>query len=562
IRWPKMMRWGDGSHSWIRPVHSVVSVFDRQALPIRIFGIDSGMSTRGHRILSPGKVEVHSFDDYVQKLGAAHVVVDASERERMMKQRARGLAEQVGGEPATDATIWDQWRYLSEFPGLIRAEFDEALLTLPDEVLVTVMRVHQKQLPVVRGQTLTNSFLAVMDQVDDPEGNIASGNSFVTNARFADARFFYETDRRRTLEDRLPDLAHLQFQEKLGNYRDKTNRIVAISASLAEGSGLNSAREDLLTAARLCKTDLMTEMVKEFTELQGKIGGIYAREEGMAEPVWTAICDHYLPAGAADPLPRSAVGALVSLSDRIDTLAGFFLVGLKPTGSRDPFALRRAAQGAVQILANRADWEIPLNVEQLVDAGLAQYHPDGAALQKARSELLDFLAERVKNLFEGQPFSFAYDEVASAMAVGWMNSLTDLHDRIVALRAVRNAPDFLSLLDSARRIANITAGASPAAFRRDLLQDPAEKRLADLADLAGEQIDELVAGNHYQAALESFSGLAPELEHFFEKVMVVVDDAAVRDNRMALLRQVGTAVRKIADVTKIVVDRSNYTREK
>jgi glycyl-tRNA synthetase beta chain len=556
IRWPKMMRWGTGEHSYIRPVHSVMSILDGAHLPITIFGVESGTSTVGHRTLAPGKIEVESHSDYVSKLEIGRVVINTERRREVMIHRARALANEVDGNPSTDASIWSQWQYLTEYPGLVRAEFIRDYLALPEEVLVTVMRVHQKQLPIRdRSDRLTNHFLAVLDNDSDPDGNAAYGNSFVTNARFADAQFFYETDRRKRLEERLDSLSHLQFQEKLGDYLEKTKRIEKIAAAVCDRIGIDSA--DVGVAARLCKTDLVTEMVKEFTELQGRIGGIYAREEGLAAPVWQAIYDHYQPVSLDDALPRNRDGAIVSLADRIDTVAGFFLIGAKPTGSKDPFGLRRAAQGIVQILLNRDKREIRIGVDTLLDFALEAYGDRGANA-KVREEILSFLAERVRTILEASAWKFQYDEIAAAMESSWATSLTDLVDRIEALKSVRNEPGFLSILDSARRIANITAGQPETTLDPARLENETERRLADIAAAATSQIDEMIAERQYRKALESFAGMAPELETFFNDVMVMVDDIPLRENRMALLRKVGGAVMRIGDVTRIVVDRRDY----
>lgn len=555
LRWPKMMRWGSGAQSYIRPIHSIISMFGTEHLPIEIFGVSSGKATVGHRTLAPEKIIVAGYNDYVTKLELANVVIDATRRLHVMAERARVLSNQAGGTASVDATIWSQWQYLTEYPGVVRAEFRPEFLSLPEEVLVTVMRVHQKQLPIRDSQEkLTNSFLAVLDNEGDPDGNAAYGNAFVTNARFADAKFFYDTDRRTRLEERLPQLAHLQFQEKLGNYQEKTKRIEAIAASVCAHLKIDPA--ETLAAARLCKTDLVTEMVKEFTDLQGQIGGIYAREEGHPPAVWQAIYDHYRPVSLDDPLPRAVPGAVISLADKIDTLAGFFRIGLRPTGSRDPFALRRAAQGIVQILLNRDKRQIRIGVDQLVDFALAA-HADAANLA-ARTELLDFFAERLRTLLEISQYGFAYDEIAAAMESGWAASLTDLVDRIAALHAIRNDPNFLSILDSAKRIANIIQGHEGTHVEPRKLENETERRLDKLADAVGEQIDDMIRECEYQRALESFAAMAPELEKFFKEVMVMVDDPAVRANRMSLLRKIGRAVWKIADVTKIVVDRSEY----
>jgi glycyl-tRNA synthetase beta chain len=557
LRWPKMMRWGKGEFSFIRPVHSIVSMFDGRPAPVTIFGIESGTTTAGHRILAPEPIELKGYNDYVTKLELGRVVIDALRRRQVMAERARVLASQIGGTPAVDVSIWSQWQYLTEYPGVVRAEFLRDFLSLPEEVLVTVMRVHQKQLPIRDEKGgLTNYFLAVLDNDGDPDGNAAYGNSFVTNARFADAKFFYETDRRRTLADRVESLSHLQFQEKLGNYLDKTRRIESITASICNEIGLDG--ETARTAAHLCKADLVTEMVKEFTDLQGKIGGIYAREEGYEEAVWQAIYDHYLPVNNDDALPRSAAGAVVSIADKIDTLAGFFRIGARPTGSKDPFALRRAAQGIVQILLNRDKRQVKIGIDRLIEIAIASHGVDQAAANALKDELLLFLAERVRTILEASAWGFAYDEIAAAMEAGWASSLSDLVDRTVALKQIRNEANFLSVLDSAKRIANITAGHERSAVNPGRLQEPAEKRLNELASLVSEQIDEMVADRQYRSALESFAGMAPELESFFNEVMVMVDDPELRTNRIALLHKVGGVAMKIADVTKIVVDRRDY----
>jgi glycyl-tRNA synthetase beta chain len=556
LRWPKMMRWGKGEHSYIRPIHSVVSVLDGAHLPITIFDIPSGTTTRGHRTLAPQPIEVLSYNDYVTHLELARVVIDADRRRHVMAERARVLGQQAGGTPSVDASIWSQWQYLTEYPGVVRAEFGREYLSLPDEVLVTVMRVHQKQLPIrtADGQ-LTNSFLAVLDNDADPDGNAAYGNSFVTNARFADAKFFYETDRRVPLVSRVQRLSSLQFHEKLGSYGEKAQRIRNAAIRICDEIPQFTEATATKIAANLCKADLTTELVKEFSELQGKIGGIYARDEGEPEEVWQAIYDHYLPVNVDDPLPRSVAGAIVSLADRFDTLVGFFQIGAKPTGSKDPYALRRAAQGAVQILLNRHKGSVKIGIDKLIDIALAAHGQPG----QPKDDLLAFFAERVRTILEASAWGFAYDEIAAAMEAGWASSLTDLVDRISALKAMRNEPNFLSILDSAKRIANITSGQESAArVDPSKLENDTERRLAEIVPLMNDQIDEMIGERNYKLALETFAAMAPELETFFDEVMVMVEDEGVRRNRMALLRTVGNAVMKIADVTKIVVDRREY----
>jgi glycyl-tRNA synthetase beta chain len=296
-------------------------------------------------------------------------------------------------------------------------------------------------------------------------------------------------------------------------------------------------------------------MVKEFTELQGQIGGIYAREEGQPDDVWQAVYDHYLPVNIDDALPRTLSGAYVSLADKIDTLSGFFSAGAKPTGSKDPFGLRRAAQGIVQILLNRDKRQVRTGIEHLIDLGIAAY---GDRAANVKADLFAFFAERVRTLLEASQYGFAYDEIAAAMEAGWATSLTDLVDRINAVKTMRDQANFLSILDSAKRIANITAGHDATRVDTARLETESERRLNELATVVSAQIEEMIGERDYKRALESFAGMAPELERFFDEVMVMVDDEAVRKNRMSLLRKAGNAVMKIADVTKIVVDRRDY----
>src|SRR5260221_2394294 len=513
--------------------------------------------TVGHRTLARDSFKAgKTYNDYVTNLELARVVADPVRRRHVMAERARVLAHEVRGEAAVDASIWAQWQYLTEYPGVVRAEFRPEYLELPEEVLVTVMRVHQKQLPIRDASgKLTSFFLAVLDNEADPDGNAAYGNSFVTNARFADAKFFYDVDRKTPLADRFEQLAHLQFHAELGNYAEKTRRIEQIAAAICAEIGADSGEAS--QAAHLCKTDLVTEMVKEFTDLQGKVGGIHAREAGLAAGACEAVYAHYLPVNADDPLPRGITGAIVSLADRIDTLAGFFRIGAKPTGSKDPFALRRAAQGVVQILLNRDKRQVKIGIDKLIDLALAQ-QPGGQGVGPLKADLMAFFADRVKTILETSAYAFAYDEIAAVMEAGWSSSLTDLVDRITALKSVRNEANFLSILDSAKRIANITAGHDGSTVNPAKLETDSERRLNDLATEVGDQIAELIAERDYNNALQSFAALAPELETFFDEVMVMVDDEAVRKNRMSLLRKVGNAVGRIADVTKIVVDRREY----
>lgn len=555
IRWPRMMRWGSGELSFIRPIHGIVALHGSRSLALEMFGISSSTSTAGHRTRGKSRIELTSADAWEESLRAQNVIVRVAERVERLQETARKLADEVGGKPAEDAGIWRQWSFLTEYPGLVRSEFDQKYLELPEEVLVTVMRVHQKQLPIHEKGRLSRHFLSIVDAESDPEGFASSGNAFVTNARFADALFFMKVDLERDLEERVSDLEHLQFQEALGDYATKTGRIRSIVRSIHAATSSTASGEAVDEAAKLSKADLVTEMVKEFTDLQGQIGGIYARRQGRPDEVWQAIYDHYLPQSLDDELPRTESGAILSLADRIDTLTGFFLIGLKPTGSRDPFALRRAAQGIVRILFTESPWRISLSVDQLISLALDAYPAEiGGDRDQIRSELSGFIADRVSTVLESS-YGFAYDEIAAAMASRWADSLPDLKKRTAALHEARKSPAFLSILDSARRIANITPEGFEGSVSKSLIEHEAEKRLIELGTTVRSQISELIRAGSYDRALQSFASMADELESFFDQVMVNVDDDAVRQNRLSILQVIGDAAAEIGDVTRIVVDR-------
>jgi glycyl-tRNA synthetase beta chain len=347
LSFPKTMRWGAGDHVFVRPVRSLVALFGKDVVPMSLFGVSSGASTRGHRVLSDESIEVDGADDYLRKMRAARVEPDGEARRIEILEAARRMAREVGGSIEPDADLVATLADLVEWPGTVRGDFAPEFLDLPEEITTTAMRTHQKYLPVRGPGGLLPHFVAVMDNDEDRRGLIAKGNEWVLNARLADARFFYDTDLEEPLAARLDALSRLTFQDRLGDYRQKTGRLQELSEAIAHVVGRPDLVESVLTAARLAKVDLTTLMVREFTDLQGVVGGIYARREGQPDAVWKAIYDQYRPASAADDPPREAAGAILSIADRFDTLAGLFSIGLIPTGSKDPDCKRPAAYGNV-----------------------------------------------------------------------------------------------------------------------------------------------------------------------------------------------------------------------
>jgi glycyl-tRNA synthetase beta chain len=417
--------------------------------------------------------------------------------------------------------------YLTEYPTVISGTFDREYLRLPAEVLATVMRHHQKYFAVYENGQLTNRFFAVINTDGDPEGLIRRGNERVLRARFNDAKFFWETDQRKTLADRVADLAHVTFQAKLGSYLEKTERMIALVKEL---HGDHAA----IRAAQLSKCDLTTELVKEFTELQGVVGGLYAREQGEPEEVWQAIYDHYKPVSMEDSIPRNPAGALVALADKLDTLRGCFSIGLIPTGSRDPFALRRAAQGIVKILV---EGELRLSVRNLL---------------RGDPKLEEFVLDRVRYYFKDIR-GFKYDEVNAVLASGW-DDLVDVEERLKAIQAVRPTEDFEPLAASFKRIQNILKQAQfsggGSQIDAELLEPGPESDLYK----AFQDVRGTVADQSYRPALESIASLRPKVDLFFDKVLVNAPDAKIRQNRLTLLHTLLAEFSTIADFSEIVTN--------
>ena len=504
IYFPKTMYWnGKGSERFIRPIRWIVALLGYDVVPFEVAGVTSHNVTRGHRLLGAQSIEV-SIGTFEEELESNGVMVSAAER------RARIEHAIAPWHVKKDPTLLETLVYITEYPTPILGSFDAQYLELPREILTTVMRHHQKYFSVEREDgTLAPNFVAVMNTNADPEGLVQRGHERVLRARFNDARFFWEVDRKRSLEDRLGDLKNVTFQAKLGSYFDKTTRIV-------EQTVLPSARR----AALLCKCDLTTDMVKEFPELQGVMGGLYAKAEGEPEEVWQAIYDHYKPLSMEDEIPRSETGRQVALADKWDTLKACFHVGLIPTGSKDPFALRRAAQGVVRILV---EGELP------------------AQLSIENEQLREFMRDRVEHYFR-EARGYQYDEVRACLAAGWDN-LLDLEARLKRVQAIRTTPDFEPLAASFKRIKNILKQAEftgGSTLREDLLEPGPERDLyEEIQRTSGQPLESRIAR------------LRPKVDLFFDKVLVNDKDEAVRRNRLTLLHNLLTEFSTIADFSEI-----------
>jgi glycyl-tRNA synthetase beta chain len=515
ISFPKTMYWtGKGGPRFIRPIRWIVALLGDAVVPFELAGVRSGNESSGHRRLGAARVPV-SVADYEERLRENFVILSAAERRKKIEDGIGALAVKLKPDPSLLETLV----YLTEYPNPILGEFDPQFLELPEEVLITVMRHHQKYFSVEdTSGGLAPQFVAVMNIKADPEGLVRRGNERVLRARFNDARFFWQADQRKKLADRLEDLAHVTFQAKLGSYLEKTERVVALVKEL--GGDDHAAR-----AALLAKCDLPTELVKEFTELQGVVGGLYARAQGEPEPVWQAIYDHYKPESMEDSIPRGTAGQLVSVADKLDTLRGCFRVGLIPTGSRDPFALRRAAQGVVKVVVE-GRLVVPL-----------------ANVIGGDPQLIEFFEDRVKFYFRDVR-GFRYDEVNAALAAGWFD-LPALEDRLLRLQKIRATPDFEPLAASFKRIKNILRQAefSGGDFSPSLLEPGPENDLFDeINRAAGQPIENAIGA------------LRPIVDRYFDKVLVNAPDAAVRYNRLAMLHGLLEQFRTFADFSEIVTN--------
>ncbi len=554
LKFPKVMRWGLGVYSFVRPVHGVVALFDDQIVPMNLFGQEAGRTTVGHRVHSPEPFDLAGADDYRDQLERREVRVDPADRRVAFAAASDRLVAGVGCRVHPDEELVAEHVELVEYPGLLLGQIDEDYLELPRPVVVTTLRHHQKCL-ILEGEDgeLAPYFLAVVDRRDDPDGLVRQGNEWVIGARLADARFFFEEDRKRPLAELVPDLARLDFHRTLGSVALKAERAGDLAVWMAEQIEAAVDRDELQTAARLVKTDLLTNMVVEFTELQGIMGGHYLRLEGAPEELWTAARDHYLPLGFEGEIPASETGRLVGAADRLDSLAGLFAVGESPTGSRDPHGLRRAAQGVVKIVAE-AGWDLDVGEAIHRAMALVSHHVDGDIEEISRA-LSDFVADRVRRYLM-DVVGVSFDTADAVMAAGWTR-LPELVARARALEAARSSDAFRWLALGFKRVRNITDGQPDGVVDPDAFQQDEETELYRHTMAFSERLDECLEGARFDDAFAAMAELADVLERFFVEVLVMADDEAVKRNRIALLKLLGDQFTKLADLSKLQIEGGN-----
>jgi len=573
IYWPKSMYWRKPSERFVRPVRWLVAMLDEEVIPLEFDGVRASDRSMGHRILWHGEVRIPKAGvPYVEALETAKVLGREVREQKIRKQLDAATRTISGARWREDEDLLETVVNLTEFPSVTLGNFEPEFLKLPEEVLVTVMRDHQKYFAIESSDgKIAPHFLAVLNTDGDPEGLIRHGHERVLRARFNDARFFWQTDQKHSLRERLEMLRHVTFQKDLGSYHEKTLRVQRLASWLSEVLRQNgvAVRPGVVhKAACLAKADLTTELVKEFTELQGIVGGLYARvqqlDEGLPEAtrfaIADAIYDQYKPESMEDTLPRTTEGAILSIADKADTIAGMFALGMQPTGSKDPFALRRQANGVIRIVAEK---KLPLRIHQLFQDARESYR--GTEAEKRFSTkndpgkaIAEFVRERLE-FYLRDALGFKYDVVNAVLAAG-SDDVVDAVARAAALSSVRSTADFEAISIAFKRMKNILRQAREArkqpstTINANALKEDAERTLAGLLPETAKKVEALRGARDYDTALSEIAKLRPAIDQFFDQVMVMVDDENLRANRLALLETLTREFSTIADFSEIVTE--------
>lgn len=546
---PKRMRWGANREEFVRPVHWVVMLLGENVVDTTVIGLSAGNTSRGHRFHSTGDIMITSPSSYQSTLRDAYVIADFTERREIIRQGVTKAAEDQGGTAVIDDSLLNEVTALNEWPVPLLGGFEERFLAVPAEALVSSMAEHQKYFHVVDSNNkLLPLFITVANIESTDSAQVINGNERVIRPRLADAAFFYETDLKTTLEARREPLKNIVFQAKLGSIFDKTERVAKLAEALAPASGADKALAS--RASELSKSDLVTEMVGEFADLQGTMGRYYASNDGEHSEVAEALFEQYLPRYAGDDIPSTATGATLALADRLDTLVGIFGIGQPPTGSKDPFALRRASLGVLRIIVERG---IDLDLRETLSLAIAQHstlNKNSEAAEKIVLQVLTYMLDRFKSWYEDENIP---TEVFLAVAEKQLSNPLDIHQRVLAVHAFNQLSEAAALASANKRVSNILAkqygNNVPVEIDNTLLADDAEKALAlSLAELSN-VVKPLKQGRDYTDMLKQLAKLHQPVDSFFADVMVMVDDEAQRNNRLALLQQLRNLFLEVADIS-------------
>lgn len=546
VTFPKAMRWGGKNMRFARPIRWMVALLNNEVLDIDLEGIKSSNITRGHRFLGEKEFEVNSVEEYFEKLDKNFVVLDQHKRKEMIREQAVEVAKSLGGEVELDEDLLEEITFLVEYPTAFYGEFDEEYVKLPKEVVTTPMKEHQRYFPVSKDGKLLPNFIAVRNGDSNRIDLVKAGNEKVLRARLADALFFYHEDTKKPLESFVDKLQTVVFQAKLGTVYDKTLRIEKLSQVILNELNMTESKENTLRAAKLCKADLVTNMVFEFTELQGIMGRDYAQVSGENEEVCQGIFEHYLPRFAGDILPETNTGIALSIADKLDSIAGFFAIGIKPSGSQDPYALRRQALGILSILLDR---KLSVNLNNLINAALDNYSNLEFNKEEVASQIVEFFVERVKNLFKD--LGIRYD-VIDAVLNNNLDDISDIHTRALELNRWLQKDELVEMLTAFNRVATLAEKATTDIVKEDLLKEDAEIKLYNGFKEIKSNVESLLLDKKYNEALDAFATLRPLVDNLFDNVMVMDKDEAIKENRLGLLKQIYSTMLTICDLSKIV----------
>ena len=545
VVFPKSMRWGGKNMRFVRPIRWLVALHNDKVVPVDLEGIIASNVTVGHRFLGSKSIEVSSIEDYFKKLEENFVVYDQDLRKDMIRKQIDQVAASIGGKVEMDEELLDEVTYIVEYPTAFYGEFDKSYTELPKEVVKTPMKAHQRYFPVVgEDSNLLPYFIAVRNGNDYKIENVKAGNEKVLEARLADAKFFFNEDRQHDLEYYRNKLNTVVFQEKLGTLLDKSERIYNIAKVYGKEVDVNI--EDLESAAYYAKADLVTNMVFEFDELQGYMGMQYSRLEGKNDTVSKAIYEHYMPRFNGDTVPSTMEGAILSIIDKMDTIAGFFAIGIQPTGSADPFALRRQCIGILTILLEK---NIEIDVARLASISLDQYSSVEFDKDSVIDNIIEFFNERTKNMFKDM--GIRYDVVEAVLASDEKN-ISDLYVRAEAMNKWIDRDSLTDMLVAFNRVSNLAEGAETDKIDQALLLEDVEKELYDNFKDVDSKISDLMDQKEYTKSLDAFASLKPAVDNFFDNVMVMSDNPKLRTNRLALLKNISDSMLKVCDLTKIV----------
>ncbi len=545
---PKAMRWGNKDVRFVRPIRWFLSLLDNEVVTFDIEGIRSGNLTMGHRFLSPAAFRIKEIPSYKKLLGNNYVIVDIEERKKKIREKTAKLLSSTGESPVMDEELLETVVNLVEYPVPVMAAFSEEYLKLPKELLVTVMKDHQKYFAVQTPDgRITNHFVVVSNTAEENADTVRIGAERVIRARFEDARFYYEEDIRRPLADRIEDLKKVTFQEDLGSIYAKIERTASISGFLADRL-LPEGKDKLVRAAWLAKTDLITGVVREFPELQGIMGNYYAAHDGEATEVAEAIEEHYLPAHSGGALPKTDIGALLSLSDKIDNITAFFSIGLIPSGSEDPFALRRQALGIIAVLFDKG---YGLNLQELVRKALDNLR-DAKTPDETKAKILRFFEARIENVLSER--GYAPDIIQSVISFSTIFRLKDILKRLEAVKEFKETKGCNDFLAAIKRVNNITQKAAVSEFREELLEEGPEKKLYETLMSVRADSEKLLTAARYTEAIGLFTPLTVPINNFFDNVLVMDKREEIKQNRLSLLNDIWKTASSVADFSKLSVN--------